>query len=237
MQERNSNPVIQLQGVAKDFFDGRQLRRVLEKITLDIYPGELTIISGPSGSGKTTLLTIMGLILSPTEGNILLQGSDITAASEDGLAGLRLKYYGFVFQNAALIPALTVRENLLIASAVQGGSISKSLQQKAEEILARLGLLDYVDIKSARLSGGQKQRVAIGRALINDPAIILCDEPTSALDVESSTIVVETLKALAKEGRGVVLISHDPRVFPYGDRLIQLEDGRVTTDTGRQMND
>lgn len=236
MQRMRHEPVIQLQSVAKDFFDGKQIRRVLQKIDLNLYPGELTIISGPSGSGKTTLLTIMGLILSPTEGNVLIQQNDITASSEDELASLRLKYYGFVFQNAALIPALTVRENLLIAPAVQGGSISKALQQKAERILESLGLLEYVDIKSERLSGGQKQRVAIGRALINDPAIILCDEPTSALDVESSTIVVKTLKGLSQENRGVVLVSHDPRVFPYGDRLIQLEDGRVTTDTGSQTN-
>ena len=234
--QRINEPVIQLQGVAKDFFDGRQLRRVLQKTDLNIYPGELTIISGPSGSGKTTLLTIMALILSPSEGQVLIQGKDITASSEDDLAGLRLKYYGFVFQNAALISALTVRENVLIAAVVQGGSMSKALQQKAEAILERLGMLDYADIKAENLSGGQKQRVAIGRALINEPVIILCDEPTSALDVESSTIVVETLKGLSKEGRGVVLVSHDPRVFPYGDRLIQLEDGRVITDTSSNTN-
>lgn len=232
----SNEPVIQLKGIAKDFFDGKQIRRVLQKTDLDIYPGELTIISGPSGSGKTTLLTIMALILGTSEGRVIVKGEDVTGLPEDSLAGLRLKYYGFVFQNAALISALTVIENLLIASVVQGGSVSKAIQQRAEDILERLGITEYANIKSERLSGGQKQRVAIGRALINEPAIILCDEPTSALDVESSTIVLETLKELSKEDRSVVLVTHDPRVFPYGDRLIQVEDGSVITDTGSQVN-
>jgi len=230
-----NKPVIQLNGVARDFFDGKQKRRVLHETDLEIFPEELTIISGPSGSGKTTLLTIMSLILSPSEGKVIIQGEDVTNLPENALASLRLKHYGFVFQNAALISALTVMENILIASVVQGGSVPKSLHQKAESILKRLGMLDYAHIKSEKLSGGQKQRVAIGRSLINDPAIILCDEPTASLDVESSTIVLDTLKGLSREGRSIVLVTHDPRVFPYGDRLIQIEDGRITNDTGSQF--
>jgi len=235
MQGIKKEPIIQLKGVARDFFDGKQLRRVLQKTDLDIYSGEFSIISGPSGSGKTTLLTIMALILSPSEGRVIIQDNDVTELPEDSLATLRLKHYGFVFQNAALISALTVMENVLIASVVQGGSVSKEVKERAEAILERLGLMEYAYIKSERLSGGQKQRVAIGRALINEPAIILCDEPTSALDVESSTIVMEALKGLSREDHGVVLVSHDPRVFPYGDRLIQLEDGSIVTDTGSQI--
>jgi putative ABC transport system ATP-binding protein len=226
-----------LHDISKDFFDGKQLRRVLQKTDLSIYPGEFSIISGPSGSGKTTLLTIMALILSPSEGRVVVKSNDVTELSEDSLAALRLKHYGFVFQNAALIPALTVMENILIASVVQGGSVSREVKERAEAILDRLGLMEYAQIKSEKLSGGQKQRVAIGRSLINEPAIILCDEPTSALDVESSTIVMETLKDLSRENRAVVLVSHDPRVFPYGDRLIQLEDGSVVTDTGSQVGE
>ena len=235
MQGVGKKPIVQLEGVVRDFFDGKQLRRVLQKTDLDIYSGEFSIISGPSGSGKTTLLTIMALILSPSEGRVIIQDEDVTELSEDSLAALRLKYYGFVFQNAALIPALTVMENVLIASVVQGGSVSKEVKERAEAILERLGLMEYAYIKSEKLSGGQKQRVAIGRALINEPDIILCDEPTSALDVESSNIVMETLKGLSREDHGVVLVSHDPRVFPYGDRLIQLEDGSIVTDTGSQI--
>ena len=117
----NNQPVIQLKGVARDFYDGKQKRRVLEKTDIEIYPKELTILSGPSGSGKTTLLTIMALILSPSEGSVIIKGEDVTDLPENKLATLRLKNYGFVFQNAALISALTVMENILIASTVQGG--------------------------------------------------------------------------------------------------------------------
>lgn len=225
-------PVIRLEGIARDFFDGRQVRRVLEDIDLDFHAGELTIISGPSGSGKTTLLTIMALILSPTEGTVTLLGNTIEGESEDTLATYRFEHYGFVFQNSALIPALSVTENILMASAVQGARIPRERREKAAGIIDKLGLGEFGHVRSERLSGGQKQRVAIGRALINDPVMILCDEPTSSLDVESSDLVLNTLKDLSKEDRSIVLVTHDPRVFPYGDRLIQLEDGRIRSDTG-----
>jgi len=226
-------PILELTSVYREFFDGRRKRVVLRPLNLSIFSGECTIISGPSGSGKTTLLTIMALILSPSGGEVTIKGIRTAAMSPDDMAGLRLKYYGFVFQNAALISALTVLENVLIAAAVQGGAITTGLRERAGFLLDRLGLSDFVNTGSERLSGGQKQRVAIARALINDPAVLLCDEPTSALDVESSTRVLGTLKELAHEGRGIVLVTHDPRAFPYGDRLIQLEDGQVVTDTGR----
>jgi putative ABC transport system ATP-binding protein len=225
-------PVISLTGIARDFFDGKQVRRVLADIDLDFFAGELTIISGPSGSGKTTLLTIMALILKPTEGTVALLGRPIMNESEDALATLRFRNYGFVFQNAALIPALSVMENVLMASAVQGGAVPRELRAKAAGIIENLGIGEFTQVQAERLSGGQKQRVAIGRALINDPVMILCDEPTSALDVESSDLVLKTLKDLSREDRAIVLVTHDPRVFPYADRLIQLEDGLVRSDTG-----
>jgi putative ABC transport system ATP-binding protein len=227
-----AGPVIRLDGVARDFFDGRQTRRVLHPLTLEFGPGEFTIVSGPSGSGKTTLLTIMALILNPTEGRVFVHGRDVTAASEDVRATLRLRNYGFVFQNAALIPALTALENVLIAASVQGAPVTRAVRARAEAALDRLGLLDFLNVKVDRLSGGQKQRVAIGRALVNDPGLILCDEPTSALDVDSSAVVLHTLKELSRDDRAVVLVTHDPRVYPYADRLIALEDGRMATDTG-----
>lgn len=229
---KNNRPVISLSGIARDFFDGKQKRRVLSDISIEFYPGEFTIISGPSGSGKTTLLTIMALILKPTEGSVTLLGEEITDNSDNTLAAYRFRHYGFVFQNAALIPALSVTENVLMASAVQGGRISRALRVKAAEVIDKLGLSEFSQTRAGRLSGGQKQRVAIGRALINDPVMVLCDEPTSALDVKSSDLVLQTLKDLSRENRAIVLVTHDPRVFPYADRLIQLEDGRIKTDTG-----
>jgi putative ABC transport system ATP-binding protein len=226
------SPLIRLQGVARDFHDGRQNRRVLHPTDLAFFANALTIISGPSGSGKTTLLTLMALILNPSEGRIFVKERDVTSASEGSKATLRLRHFGFVFQNAALIPALSVIENVLIAAVIQGGAATKAVVRRAEASLERLGLIDFAGMKVEKLSGGQKQRVAIARALINEPEIILCDEPTSALDVDSSAVVLKTLKDLCAENRAVVLVTHDPRVFPYADRLIQIEDGKVTTDTG-----
>jgi len=223
---------LKLEGVSKEFFDGRILRAVLKPLDLEILTGELTIIAGPSGSGKTTLLTIMGLVLRPTRGSVTIGGENVTDYGEDRLATLRLRRFGFVFQQAALIPALTALENVLIASGIQGGRVSQALKTRAFKLLGELGLESYLDAKPQQLSTGQQQRVAIARALVNEPLVLLCDEPTSALDVESSGIVLDTLKRLSKdEERSVVLVTHDPRVFPYAERLIKIEDGAITYDT------
>lgn len=223
---------IKLDGIVRDFYDGKSLRRVLQKTQLEFYTQELTIIAGSSGSGKTTLLTIMGLVLKPSEGKIFIDGQEVTDYSEDQLATLRMQKFGFVFQQAALIPALTVLENILISGSIQGASVPSSRKKSALKMLEDFGLRNYTDAKPQQLSVGQQQRVAIVRALINDPVLLLCDEPTSALDAESSTLVLDTLKRLSQdEKRGVVLVTHDPRVFPYADRLIKIEDGTVTSDT------
>ena len=230
--------ILQLEGIAKDFSDGRVLRRVLKKLDLAIYSEELTIIAGPSGSGKTTLLSIMGLILQPSEGKLFIKDKEVSRYSEDELATVRMRNFGFVFQLAELIPALSVMENIIIAQALQGARVPPSLRERAVSLLKDFGLQDYVHGKSQQLSSGQKQRVAIARALINDPLLLLCDEPTSALDAESSTIVLDTLKRISKEsGRGVIMVTHDPRVFPYADRLIKIEDGAVGYDSKTDTNE
>jgi putative ABC transport system ATP-binding protein len=232
-----SAPPIQLEGIARDFFDGKVLRRVLKKLDLEIFAGELTIIAGPSGSGKTTLLTIMGFLLQPSEGRIFIQGREVTRFSSNRLATLRMQKIGFVFQQSVLVPALTVIDNILLPSAIQGRSVPRAVKARARELLEMLGLRDYVDAMPQQLSLGQQQRVSIVRALINDPPLLLCDEPTSALDAESSAIVLDTLKRLSLEPtRAVVLVTHDPRVFPFADRLVKIEDGAVIYDSrqGRQ---
>jgi putative ABC transport system ATP-binding protein len=224
--------VVRVQSVTRDFFDGKQTRTVLQDTDLGILPGELTVLAGPSGSGKTTLLTIMGLVLKPTTGNVFVGGDDVTNRSEDERACIRLNAFGFVFQQAALIPALSITENLLVSHAIQGDRVTPELRRQANGLLEELGLADYANSKPQQLSTGQQQRVGIARALVGDPRILLCDEPTSALDVESSRIVLDALKRISGEGsRAVVLVSHDPRVFPYADRLIKIEDGRVISDT------
>ena len=225
-------PILKLEGISRDFSDGKVTQRVVSDVTLGFHTGELAIVAGPSGSGKTTLLSIMGLILRPSEGRIYVKGEDVTYFPEDRKATLRLANFGFVFQTPTEIPALTILENILVANAVQGTKVSAGAKAKALALLESFGLAQYARVKPRTLSTGQKQRVAIVRALINDPILVLCDEPTSALDAESSAAVLETLKELARDdNRGVVLVTHDPRVFPYGDRLITMEHGVVVHDS------
>ena len=221
-----------LENISRDFYDGRVMHRVLKDIDLAFNTGELAVIAGPSGSGKTTLLSIMGLILRPTAGRIYVKGFDATDLSEDEGATLRLRNFGFVFQTPTEIAALPIIENVLIAAGIQGTKPPPALKIKALELLDNFGLADYAHAMPRALSTGQKQRVAIARALINDPVLVLCDEPTSALDAESSAVVLDTLKRVSRsEDRGVVLVTHDPRVFPYGDRLIEMENGAVVHDS------
>ncbi len=227
-----STPILKLEGISRDFSDGKVTQRVLTDVNVAFYAGELAIVAGPSGSGKTTLLSIMGLILRPSEGRIFVGGRDVTDLPEDEEATLRRENFGFVFQTPTDIPALTILENILVANAVQGTKLPPGLREKALALLKDFGLGEYAFVKPRALSTGQKQRVAIVRALINDPVLVLCDEPTSALDAESSAVVLDTLKQLSgNDRRGVVLVTHDPRVFPYGDRLITLEQGAVTRDS------
>jgi putative ABC transport system ATP-binding protein len=226
------DPVIRLESVTRDFFDGKQIRTVLQETDLEIMPGELTVLAGPSGSGKTTLLTIMGLVLGPTTGRVYVRSQDVTDLPEDERAGIRLESFGFVFQQAALVPALSILENLLVSRAIQGRRVTRSMKDEALRLLAEVGLEEYTGAKPQLLSTGQQQRVGIARALMGQPLLLLCDEPTSALDVESSRIVLDSLKRISGEAeRGVVLVSHDPRVFPYADRLIKIEDGTIEQDT------
>jgi putative ABC transport system ATP-binding protein len=223
---------IRLEGVARDFFDGKVLRRVLKTLDLEIFSGEMTIIAGPSGSGKTTLLTIMGFLLQPSEGRIFIQGREVTRFSSDRLATLRKEKIGFVFQQSVLVPALTVLDNVVLPFGIQGKSVPRPVKARARELLEMLGLNTYASAMPQQLSLGQQQRVAIVRALINDPPLLLCDEPTSALDAESSAIVLDTLKRLSQDpARAVVLVTHDPRVFPFADRLIKVENGAVVYDS------
>ena len=232
MSSLAGSAVLKLDGIVRDFSDGRVTRRVLNRTTLEIMSGEFTVIAGPSGSGKTTLLTIMGLVLKPTEGKILVGGKDVAKYSDDELARTRLARIGFVFQTAGLIPALSALDNILIPRAIQGARVTRELRSRARELLKRFGLEDYAGAMPQQLSTGQQQRIAIARALLGDPPLLLCDEPTSALDVESGKTVLDTLKDLSREtSRGVVMVTHDPRVFPYADRLIKVENGSVVYDT------
>jgi putative ABC transport system ATP-binding protein len=233
-----AGPVITLESVTRDFFDGKQMRTVLHDTDLEIMPGELTVLAGPSGSGKTTLLTIMGLVLKPTTGRVYVRSEDVSGLSEDERAGIRLESFGFVFQQAALVPALSILENLLVSRTIQGKRVSRAMRDEAMQLLEDLGVREYAEAKPRLLSTGQQQRVGIARALMGNPLLLLCDEPTSALDVESSRIVLDTLKQISGgTARGIVLVSHDQRVFPCADRLIKIEDGRIEHDTRGEIGE
>lgn len=228
--------ILRLEKIARDFSDGAQMRRVLFPVTTEFRPEELTVLSGPSGSGKTTLLSIIGLVLRPSEGRMFLDGQEITTVGENRAAGIRLQRYGFVFQQPMLIEGLNILENTLLAFAVQGARPPTGARKKAEAILKQLGLGESLNMQPRLLSGGMKQRASIARALIKDPAILLCDEPTSALDAESGQAVMGILKRIAiDEGRIVVVVSHDARVFPYADRLVKIENGSIVSDTIEQV--
>ncbi|MBN2272081.1 MAG: ABC transporter ATP-binding protein [Sedimentisphaerales bacterium] len=224
--------VLKLEEIARDFSDGRQMRRVLFPTDAEFKPGALTVLSGPSGSGKTTLLSIMGLVLRPSEGSLYLDRREVTSVSDNEAAMLRLRNYGFVFQQPMLIDGLSVMENIALAFAVQGAGLPDDFLANGEGLLKSLGLEGTAHMQPRLLSGGMKQRASIARALIKDPAILLCDEPTSALDAESGQAVMTILKHIAiEEGRVVIVVSHDARVFPYADRLIKMENGTIVSDT------
>ena len=219
--------VIRAHGLSKVYREGTTELRALSDVDLEIRSGQLTLLMGPSGSGKTTLLSILGCILRASSGNLELLGADVTALPENALPRLRRELIGFVFQGFNLFPALTAAQNVALALDLRGIR-GKYASRRAEELLVEVGLKDRMHAFPADLSGGQKQRVAIARALAGDPPILLADEPTAALDSTSGRTVIELLLRLAHQhARAVVMVTHDPRVLSYGDRILHLEDGRL----------
>jgi putative ABC transport system ATP-binding protein len=219
--------VIRARGLTKIYREGAAELRALSDVDLDIHSGQLTLLMGPSGSGKTTLLSILGCILGASAGRLELLGEEVTALPEKELPRIRRERIGFVFQGFNLFPTLSAAENVALAMDVRGIRGARA-RRRAEELLVEVNLEDRMRAFPRDLSGGQKQRVAIARALAGDPPILLADEPTAALDSTSGRAVIELLHGLAhRHGRAVVLVTHDPRVLSYGDRILYLEDGRL----------
>ena len=198
----------------------------LNGVDMEIRSGEVLVLMGPSGSGKTTLVSILGGILSATSGSVILDGREIVGLSDKQLPALRRDNFGFIFQGFNLFPALTAQENVAIMCKLKN---VPNPNGRAAELLTQIGLGSKLKTHPSDLSGGQKQRVAIARALAGNPRIIiLADEPTAALDSVSGRTVLEILSGLAKEhNRAVIIVTHDPRVLDYCDRIIHIEDGRV----------
>lgn len=227
-------PTLELSKLSKIYGSGHTAVRAVDQVDLRVAPGEIVLIMGPSGSGKTTLLSMAGLLLKPTDGDVTVVGQRIGGLSQRELAALRLRKLGFVFQAYNLLGALTARENVEIVMNM-AGTRGKAARQRAETLLATLGLKHRLDHRPADLSGGEKQRVAIARALANDPPLILADEPTGNLDSKTGQEVMELLCCgLGRDhGRSIVIVTHDHRLKQIADRVLWLEDG-LLVETGSE---
>jgi len=218
-------PALQLDSVRKVYPTGDEEVVALDHATLTIASDEIIALVGPSGSGKTTLCSIAGGILSPTEGTVVVAGEDITNYSQKQLTDFRREHVGFVFQGVNLVPFLTARENLLVVDEI-GRRTGAPARRRADQLLEELGLADRAGHMPAELSGGQRQRVAIGRALMNDPEIVLFDEPTSALDTKLGEQVMELIRnEMKSRGIAAIVVTHDERMTHYCDRIVHIVDG------------
>ncbi len=214
-------------GVTRDFGDGDTRIRVLHGIDLDIPLGEITLLVGPSGCGKTTLISIVCGLLEPTEGDITLFGQSRQELRGSRLVKFRGENVGFVFQQYNLLPALTAAENAALPLIIAGLPRVQAIA-RARETLKQVGLENRTESYPSQLSGGQQQRVAIARALVHEPRLLVCDEPTAALDAQSGRTVMELLRRVAVHPeRAVLIVTHDSRVFDYGDRIVSMSDGRI----------
>jgi putative ABC transport system ATP-binding protein len=222
-------PIVRVDGLNFFYGDGDSRNQVLFDIGLDIYPGQLIVMTGPSGSGKTTLLTLIGALRTADEGQIEILGRDLSSVSNRELVKVR-RDIGFIFQAHNLFDSLTAYENVKMG--LQLGDLNAAeMRERGSEMLRRLGLGHRIDYKPHSLSGGQRQRVAIARALANRPPVVFADEPTAALDSVASRTVVSLFKQMTEDyGTAVVMVTHDHRIIELADRLVHMVDGRIVSD-------
>lgn len=223
----NTTTGVTCQDIVKEFGDGESRIRVLHGITVDIPTSELTLLVGPSGCGKTTLISIIAGLLNPTKGDISLFGTSQAELRGNRLVQFRAKNVGFVFQQYNLLPALTAGENVAVPLLIQGVP-RKEAVERAGRVLDLVDMGHRIHQLPNQLSGGQQQRVAIARALVHEPRLLVCDEPTAALDAHSGQTVMELIRQVAVQpDRVVIVVTHDHRVFDYGDRILEMSDGRL----------
>ena len=216
-----------MQEVRKVYGTGENAVVAVDHATLTVGDDEMVALIGPSGSGKTTLLSIAGGLLSPSEGEVHVGPHEITQYDRKELTRFRREFVGFVFQGANLVPFLTAKENLLVAADLAGRK-GKASERRAETLLEGLGLADRAKNLPGALSGGERQRVAIGRALMNEPELVLFDEPTSALDTKLGEQVMDLIRTEVKgRGTAAVVVTHDSRMTHFADRVVEITDGRL----------
>lgn len=222
-------PIIEMRKIRKTYDTGKVKVEALKGVDLQIDKGELVAIVGPSGSGKSTLMNLLGCLDTPTDGHYTLGGENVAGVTRDQLAEIRNRRVGFVFQNFNLLPHITSLENVEMPM-LFGGMPVRERRERATELLTRVGLGERVDHKPTELSGGQMQRVAIARALAMNPDIILADEPTGNLDTTSGSDIMSLFTDLWKQGRTVVIITHDPALAQRASRVVEIRDGVVMRD-------
>ena len=224
--------VLDMRDVRKVYRSGDADIVALDHATVTVDHGEIVALLGPSGSGKTTLLSIAGGLLTPTSGTVTVGGADISEYSAKELTVFRRDNVGFVFQSVNLVPFLTAEENLLVVDELGGGKGGKNAKVRARQLLDELGLGHRLKNLPGQLSGGERQRVAIGRALFNNPKLVLFDEPTSALDTKVGEQVMDLIRGEMKSrDTAAVIVTHDTRMTTYADRTVQIVDGRLGTRT------
>ena len=221
--------MLALQSVSKTYTHRGRTVKALDNANLEVQNGDFIAVVGPSGSGKSTLLLMLGGMLSPASGRVLVDGQSLYDMGTDKRAELRRKKIGFVFQTFNLIPYLTAMENVQVPLLLTG--VNERIQQeRAASLLTRLGLADRLDHKPSELSVGQQQRVALARMLANDPAVVLADEPTGNLDPDTSGQIIDFLEEVNREGRTVVMVTHDMRAAQRAKRILRLVDGTISPD-------
>jgi putative ABC transport system ATP-binding protein len=236
MATHQPQTVATIDNIVKEFKSGGETVRVLHGVTTSLDYGKLTMLVGPSGCGKTTVLSILSGTLSPTQGEVTVLGQKLSSFSNNNLVRFRRRKIGFIFQQYNLIQTLNAAENAAIAL-IADGVPWEDATAKAGMLLDHLGLGAHKNKMPRQLSGGQQQRVAIARALSHEPALVVCDEPTAALDAEAGQAVMALLEDAARDpSRGVLIVTHDDRIFSFADRIIRMEDGRIIDD-GRIAHD
>lgn len=223
-------PMITTHQLVKTFNVGTESLTILKGVDLAIPAGQFVSVMGPSGSGKSTLLYLLGGLDRPTEGEICVAGHAVSDLSSDELAAFRSQTVGFVFQAFHLIPTLTALENVGLPGVFRGIP-REQRHQRGMQLLSALGMADRADHRPSQLSGGQQQRVAIARSLFNQPPILMCDEPTGALDSKTGHTVMRLLRALCdKQHKTIVVVTHDPGIAEYADRMVHFKDGHIVDD-------
>ncbi len=217
--------IMSCHGITKSYGSGEMLEQVLKRVDLDFFEGQASVLIGPSGSGKTTLLSILGCLLAPSEGQLLIANASVNFSDKSSLTEVRRQKLGFIFQHAQLLPFLSIEDNLALIGH-NAGMQKEDIKQRLDNLLSRLELISMRHKFPSQLSGGQRQRVAIARALLHRPSIVLADEPTAALDWNTGKTVVELLLEQARIEQAVlVVVTHDTRMLPLFDRILSIADG------------